>query len=45
MDAHSTLSFAIVISTFSMAVIAGAALTGAYRFLKNVGVFKGHYYY
>jgi hypothetical protein len=28
-----------------MAIIVGAALMGAYRFLKNIGVFKGHYYY
>jgi len=41
----SALTFALALSLFSMVVIAGAAFMGAYRFLKNVGLFKGHYYY
>jgi hypothetical protein len=45
LDANSALTFAIGLSAFSMVVIAGAAFMGAYRFLKNVGLFKGHYYY
>jgi hypothetical protein len=45
MDAHFAVTFAFGLSMFSMAVIAGAAFMGAYRFLKNVGLFKGHYYY
>ena len=45
MDANNALTFAIAVSVSSMLVIAGAAFLGAYRFLKNIGVFKGHYYY
>ncbi len=45
MDANYALSFAIVLSLFSMSVIVGAALMGAYKFMKNVGLFRGHYYY
>ena len=45
MDANQALTFAIAVSLSSMLVIVGAAFLGAYRFLKNIGVFKGHYYY
>jgi hypothetical protein len=45
MDTSHALIFAIAVSLSSMAIIVGAALMGAYRFLKNIGVFKGHYYY
>jgi hypothetical protein len=45
MDVNHAFAFAVAVSLFSMLVIAGAALMGTYRFLKNVGVFKGHYYY
>lgn len=45
MDANHALTFAVAVSLSSMIIIAGAALMGAYRFLKNMGVFKGHYYY
>jgi hypothetical protein len=45
MDANNALTFALAVSLSSMLVIAGAAFLGAYRFLKNIGVFKGHYYY
>ncbi|RJP73910.1 MAG: hypothetical protein C4532_03545 [Candidatus Abyssobacteria bacterium SURF_17] len=45
MDATSAFTFTVAVSLFSMAVILGAAITGAYRFLRNVGLFKGHYYY
>ncbi|MBI5116351.1 hypothetical protein HZA56_07735 [Candidatus Poribacteria bacterium] len=45
MNAEHAFTFAVAVSLFSIAVIAGTALMGAYRFLKNVGVFKGHYYY
>jgi hypothetical protein len=45
MDTNFAVTFAFGLSMFSMAVIAGAAFMGAYRFLKNVGLFKGHYYY
>lgn len=45
LDANSALTFAVGLSALSMVVIAGAAFMGAYRFLKNVGLFKGHYYY
>jgi hypothetical protein len=41
----SAFTFMLGLSLFSMFVIAGAAFMGAYRFLKNVGLFKGHYYY
>ena len=39
------LAFAIAVSASSILVIVGAALMGAYKFLKNVGFFRGHYYY
>lgn len=42
---ESALTFAVALSLFSMTIIAGAAFVGAYRFLKTVGLFKGHYYY
>jgi len=45
MDANNAFTFAVALSLSSMLVIAGAAFLGAYRFLKNIGVFKGHYYY
>lgn len=45
MDANYALTFAVAVSLSSMIIIIGAALMGAYRFLKNIGVFKGHYYY
>lgn len=45
MDTNFAVTFAFGLSMFSMAVIAGAAFMGAYRFLKSVGLFKGHYYY
>lgn len=45
MDTGHALTFAIAVSLSSMAIIVVAALMGAYRFLKNIGVFKGHYYY
>jgi hypothetical protein len=28
-----------------MLIIVSAAVMGAYKFLKNIGIFKGHYYY
>ncbi len=45
METGHALTFALAVSFSSMAIIVGAALMGAYRFLKNIGVFKGHYYY
>jgi hypothetical protein len=45
METGQALTFALAVSFSSMAIIVGAALMGAYRFLKNIGVFKGHYYY
>jgi putative Mn2+ efflux pump MntP len=45
MDINQALTFAIAVSISSMLIIAGAAFLGAYRFLKNIGIFKGHYYY
>ena len=45
MDATYAFTFAVGVSLFSVCTIVGAALMGAYRFLKNIGVFKGHYYY
>ena len=45
MDANNAITFAVAVSLSSILVIAGAAFLGAYRFLKNIGVFKGHYYY
>lgn len=45
MGGISAFTFMLGLSLFSMLIIAGAALMGAYRFLKNVGLFKGHYYY
>ncbi len=45
MDTGHALIFAVAVSLSSMAIIVAAALMGAYRFLKNIGVFKGHYYY
>ncbi len=45
LSSGSALTFAFGVSVFSMAVIAGVAFLGAYKFLKNVGPFKGHYYY
>ena len=45
MDATYAFTFAVGVSLFSIFTIVGAALMGAYRFLKNIGVFKGHYYY
>jgi len=45
MDSTHALTFAIAVSLSSMIIIVGAAVMGAYRFLKNIGVFKGHYYY
>jgi hypothetical protein len=45
MDTSQALAFAVAVSLSSMFVIIGAAFLGAYRFLKNIGVFKGHYYY
>lgn len=45
MDASHAFTFAVAVSLSSMLVIVGAAFMGAYRFLKNIGVFKGHYYY
>jgi hypothetical protein len=45
MCANSAVAFAVALSLLSMAVIAGAAFMGAYKFLRNVGLFKGHYYY
>ncbi len=41
----STFTFTVALSFFSMIVIVVAAFMGAYRFLKNIGLFKGHYYY
>ncbi|GAB4354462.1 MAG: hypothetical protein Kow0099_38610 [Candidatus Abyssubacteria bacterium] len=45
MDPNSAFAFTVGVSLFCMFIIMGAALMGAYRFLKNVGLFKGHYYY
>ena len=45
MDVTNAFTFAVGVSLFSIFTIVGAALMGAYRFLKNVGVFRGHYYY
>ena len=45
METGHALTFALAVSFSSMVIIVGAALMGAYRFLKNIGVFKGHYYY
>jgi hypothetical protein len=45
METNHAITFAVVVSLSSMLIILGAALTGAYRFLKNIGIFKGHYYY
>lgn len=45
METSNALTFALAVSASSMVIIVGAALMGAYRFLKNIGVFKGHYYY
>ncbi|RJP17063.1 MAG: hypothetical protein C4520_17835 [Candidatus Abyssobacteria bacterium SURF_5] len=45
MNTEFATTFALLLSLFSVSVIAGAAFMGAYRFLKNVGLFKGHYYY
>lgn len=45
METSHALTFALAVSFSSMAIIVGAALMGAYKFLKNIGVFKGHYYY
>jgi hypothetical protein len=45
MDTSHALTFAVAVSLSSMLIIVGAAFLGAYRFLKNIGVFKGHYYY
>lgn len=45
MDANHALTFALAVSLSSMVIIIGAAFTGAYRFLKNIGIFKSHYYY
>jgi hypothetical protein len=45
MDTSQALTFAVAVSLSSMFVIMGAAFLGAYRFLKNIGVFKGHYNY
>jgi len=45
METTYALTFAVGVSLFSIFTIVGAALMGAYRFLKNIGVFKGHYYY
>ena len=45
MDTGHALIFAVAVSVSSMTIIVGAALMGAYRFLKNIGVFKGHSYY
>ena len=45
MGSVSAFTFMVGLSLFSMLIILGTALMGAYRFLKNVGLFKGHYYY
>ena len=45
METGHALTFAIAVSLSSMTIILGAALMGAYKFLKNIGIFKGHYYY
>jgi len=45
MDVNNALTFTIAVSLSSMVIIVGAAVMGAYRFFKNIGVFKGHYYY
>jgi hypothetical protein len=45
MGSISTVTFMLGLSLFSMLIIVGAALMGAYKFLKSVGLFKGHYYY
>lgn len=45
MDPNSALAFTLAVSFMCMLFILGAAFVGAYRFLKNVGLFKGHYYY
>ncbi len=45
MDPSSAFAFTVGVSLFCMFIIMGAALMGAYRFLRNVGLFKGHYYY
>jgi hypothetical protein len=45
MDANSALAFAAAVSLFSIFVIVGTALMGAYRFFRNMGIFRGHYYY
>ena len=45
MSPDHAFTFAFAVSVFSISIIAGTALLSAYRFLKNVGVFRGHYYY
>ena len=45
MDANHAFTFAVGVSLSSMMIIIGAALMDAYKFLKNIGVFRGHYYY
>ena len=45
METNHAIAFAVAVSLSSMLIILGAALMGAYRFLKNIGIFKGHYYY
>ncbi|MBI4832889.1 MAG: hypothetical protein HY801_15325 [Candidatus Lindowbacteria bacterium] len=45
MNADYAYTFAVALSIFSLLIIGATALMGAYRFLKNIGVFKGHYYY
>jgi hypothetical protein len=45
MSSEPAWAFALGLSLFSMTIIVGVAFMGAYRFLKTVGLFKGHYYY
>ena len=45
METNHAITFAVAVSLSSMLIILGAALMGAYRFLKNIGIFRGHYYY
>lgn len=45
MDTTNAVTFALAVSSISMGVIVGTAVMGAYRFLKSIGIFRGHYYY
>ena len=45
METSHAFTFALAISISSMLIIVSAAVMGAYKFLKNIGIFKGHYYY